>query len=73
MYRNGSYVPSWYQERITNTVREFAKAYGLVRPKSDSESDSEQESTNFRVMDKPAARAVETQPALWDDDELSPS
>ncbi|MEY9890031.1 DNA repair photolyase [Catenulispora sp. MAP12-49] len=73
LYRNGSYVPSWYQERITNTVREFAKAYGLVRPKSDSESDSEQESTNFRVMDKPAARAVETQPALWEDDELSPS
>jgi DNA repair photolyase len=73
LYRNGSYVPSWYQERITNTVREFAKAYGLVRPKSDSKSDSEQESTNFRVMEKPAARAVETQPALWEDDELSPS
>ena len=69
LYRNGSYAPSWYQDRITSAVREYAKAYGLVRPKASGGG----EGGSFRNPAKPAAPAVETQPALWDDGELNPS
>jgi DNA repair photolyase len=85
LYRNGSYAPSWYQDRITSAVREFAKAYGLVRPKAvtdveetDGAGDTNQEPKpgSFRNTRKPTARATETaetQPALWDDKDLNPS
>ena len=77
LYRNGSYAPSWYQDRITSAVREYAKAYGLVRPKAsgDGESDGEggRQGGSFRNTAKPTAPAVEIQPALWDDEEVSPS
>ena len=75
LYRNGSYAPSWYQDRITSTVREFATAYGLVRPKA-VDPDPDQQTGSFRNARKTTARAAEpaeTQPALWDDEDLNPS
>jgi hypothetical protein len=70
LYKGGSYTPSWYQDRITSAVREYAKAYGLVRPKADAEggAQDEQERAGFRSVGKPenpTEPATETQPALW--------
>ncbi|NUR62152.1 MAG: radical SAM protein [Catenulispora sp.] len=62
LYRNGSYAPSWYQDRITAAVREYARDNGLgrsARPRTE---------TQAGAPEKPAAQAaVEVQPALWDD------
>jgi DNA repair photolyase len=79
LYRNGSYAPSWYQDRVTAAVREYAKAYGLVRPPKPAA----QETSGFRMTRaaeseegsaNPTEQAAGVQPALWDDVELpSPS
>ena len=80
LYHNGSYAPKWYQDRITSAVREFAKAYGLVRPEAAADpADADQENGSFRNARKPTPQAAdnaenaETQPALWDDKDLTPS
>ncbi|MBS2552824.1 Rv2578c family radical SAM protein [Catenulispora sp. NL8] len=74
LYRDGAYAPSWYQDRITSAVREYAKAYGLVRPKAPAGTGTGSgvgpiEEPNFRKVGNPTARAAETQPALWEEDE----
>ncbi|GAA2040718.1 Rv2578c family radical SAM protein [Catenulispora yoronensis] len=65
LYRNGSYTPTWYQDRVTAAVRELAKAYGLVRPRAADPAPSLGAGPG-----NPTTRATEVQPALWDDVEL---
>jgi DNA repair photolyase len=65
LYRRGSYLPTWYSERITNSVHEYAEACGLARPKRGAarnlpEKDQEPE---------PVAEPRDTQLSLWDEAE----
>jgi DNA repair photolyase len=36
LYRRGSYLPTWYSDRVTGAVHEYAAACGLVRPERGS-------------------------------------
>ena len=66
-------------------MREFAKAYGLVRPKTSDDGENgrfrnpgkrKDDGTSHEVKaSQSTARTVETetQPALWDDEEINPS
>lgn len=70
LYRNGSYAPSWYQDRITAAVREYAKAYGLVRPPRSAARGEAPEPAQVAAGNSagnPTARVTEVQPTLWDD------
>ena len=65
LYRNGSYAPAWYQDRITAAVREYAKDCGLgrsARPVRQTPAEAA-----GQTPAETAARTAEVQPALWDD------
>jgi DNA repair photolyase len=61
LYRRGSYLPTWYSERITNSVHEYAEACGLARPKRGAARNLPQKEQ------EPVAEPRSTQLSLWDE------
>jgi DNA repair photolyase len=64
LYRDGSYAPTWYTRRITDSVRELAAACGLAPPLRDPARDRQ---AAMRAGRTPAAplELVDLQPPLW--------
>ena len=60
LYRRGSYLPTWYSERITNSVHEYAEACGLARPQRGA-------ARNLPQQEESAAEPRNTQLSLWDE------
>jgi DNA repair photolyase len=70
LYRGGSYVPSWYSDRVTAAVREFAAACGIGPPPGGSPrktAPSAQSKPQSKPQSKAPSRPDGTQLSLWDD------
>jgi DNA repair photolyase len=83
LYRNGSYAPAWYSERVVASVHAFAEEFGLRRPSDpappdatrrgpDPEAEPQRSGTwrssgSQRAAQPSATQRSATQLSLWDE------
>jgi DNA repair photolyase len=73
LFRNGSYLPAWYQDRITGMVRGLAEEFGLVRMRTARDTGDAREAPGSPDTDRPPGtryppetrRTQGTQLTLW--------
>ena len=63
LYRRGSYLPTWYAERVTNSVHEYAEACGMTRPQRGTARNIPQQ----EEQQDPKAKPRDEQLSLWDE------